>query len=86
LKQPFSHMRITSHSNYQMGRKSRSRRGSGVADQMLQNALEGCVVKEVIETEEMIESPSPRSNDINPKPTQEEDQRNDTFSCMCFKI
>jgi hypothetical protein len=85
-------MRITSHSNYQMGRKSRSRRGSGVADQMLQNALEGCVVKiicegkEVIETEEMIESPSPRSNDINPKPTQEEDQRNDTFSCMCFKI
>lgn len=85
-------MHITSHSNYQMGRKSRSRRGSGVADQMLQNAQEGCMVKiicegkEVIETEEMIESPSPRSNDINPKPTQEEDQRNDTFSCMCFKI
>lgn len=71
-------------------RKLRSRRGSGVADQMLQNAPEGCVVKIICEgkevTEEMIEAPSPRSNDINPKPTQEEDQRNDTVSCMCFKI
>ncbi|XP_059438319.1 U-box domain-containing protein 35-like [Corylus avellana] len=73
-------------------RKLRSKRGSGVADQMLQNAAEGCVVKVICEGKEvtedqMIESPSPRSNDINPKPTQDqEDQRNDTFSCMCFKI
>lgn len=75
-----------------MGRKLRSKRGSGVADKMLQNAAEGCVVKIICEGKEvtedqMIESPSPRSNDITPKPTQDqEDQRNDTFSCMCFKI
>ena len=87
----------TCHSIYDRNgykrRKLRSKRGSGVADQLLlQNAAGGCVVKIICEGKEvtedqMIESPSPRSNDINSKPTQDqEDQRNDTFSCMCFKI
>jgi hypothetical protein len=98
----FSHLHVlciykTCDSIYEMGtrtcRKLRSKRGSGVAGQlMLQNAAEGCVVKIICEGKEvtedqMIESPSPRSNDINPKPKQDqEDQRNDNFSCMCFKI
>ncbi|KAF5475000.1 hypothetical protein F2P56_006850 [Juglans regia] len=76
-------------------RKLRSRRGSGIADQMLQNAPVGCEVKIICEgkgvlIEQMTESPSPRDNidDNTPKqpPLEQDDQRNDSFSCsMCFK-
>ncbi|KAG6641952.1 hypothetical protein I3843_09G107300 [Carya illinoinensis] len=73
-------------------RKLRSRRGSGIADQMLQNARVSCEVKIICEgkgvIEQMTETPSPRDNidDNTPKqPPQEQDQRNDSFSCMCFK-
>lgn len=72
-------------------RKLRSRRGSGIADQVLQNVQVGCEVKIICEGKEVmmdqtIDSPSPRGNGDNPKPAQElEDQRNDSFSCLCFK-
>lgn len=95
-----------------MYRKLKSRKGSGIADQMLQNGQEGCEVKIICEGKEvidqMIDSPPPRTSDDtlktesrspktpvehskkprrspSPKPTEEEDQRNDSFSCMCFK-
>ncbi|CAK9156793.1 unnamed protein product [Ilex paraguariensis] len=72
-------------------RKIRSRRGSGIADQILQNAPAYCEVNIICEGKEavdqLIESPSPRGgNDTDsPKPTQEPDQITDSFSCNCFK-
>lgn len=74
-------------------RKLRTRRGSGIADQLVQNAPEYCDVKIVCEgkevsMEQMNGVPSPRStSDDSPKPKQNgvEEQYNDSFSCACFK-
>lgn len=78
-------------------RKLRSRRGIGIADQVLQGALESCEIKIICEgKEEMISSSSPITPCDDSKPTQDQrlqDQRQDqdnsqptdSFSCMCFK-
>lgn len=75
------------------GRKLRTRRGSGIADQLVQNAPEYCDVKIICEgkevsMEQMNGVPSPRSSsDDSPKPKQNgvEEQYKDSFSCACFK-
>jgi hypothetical protein len=90
LRNPFL-IYTNSRHIFPMDRKLRSRRGSGIADQVLQNVQVGCEVKIICEGKEVmmdqtIDSPSPRGNGDNPKPAQElEDQRNDSFSCLCFK-
>uniref|UniRef100_A0A5B7AZL0 U-box domain-containing protein 35 n=1 Tax=Davidia involucrata TaxID=16924 RepID=A0A5B7AZL0_DAVIN len=72
-------------------RKLRSRRGSEIFDQIIQNAPEFCDVKMVCEGKEVVdlmtELSSPRGNDDSPKPTlPEKDQSNDSFTCACFKL
>ncbi|KAJ4704119.1 U-box domain-containing protein 35 [Melia azedarach] len=73
-------------------RKLKSKRGSGIADQILQSAPETCEIKIVCEGKEVIDqmindSPSPHSNDhSSPKFKPQEDENNDSVSCMCFKI
>ncbi|KAJ7967853.1 U-box domain-containing protein 35 [Quillaja saponaria] len=72
-------------------RRLKSRKGNGIADQLLQNAPESCEVKIVSEgkevNEHMIGSPSPSTScdDTSSKYPKTEDQQNDSFSCMCFK-
>lgn len=82
-------------------RRSRSKRGNGIADQILQNAPEICDVKIICEGKEVIldrlavESPSPpmhskpttpsQWNIDGPKPMQEGNQCVDYFACICFK-
>lgn len=74
-------------------RKLRTRRGSGIADQLVQNAPEYCDVKIICEgkevsIEQMNGVPSPRSTSYDsPKPKQNgvEEQYKDSFSCACFK-
>ncbi|KAK4839177.1 hypothetical protein QYF36_019829 [Acer negundo] len=63
-------------------RKSKSRRGtgSGIADQILHNAPETCEIKIVCQGKEVMESPSQ-----SPNSSLEENQNNDTFTCLCFK-
>ncbi|XP_021902109.1 U-box domain-containing protein 35 [Carica papaya] len=62
-------------------RKLRSRRGIGIADQVLQGALESCEIKIICEgKEEMISSSSPITPCDDSKPTQDQrlqDQRQD---------
>ncbi|KAJ0082865.1 hypothetical protein Patl1_09610 [Pistacia atlantica] len=52
-------------------RKLKSRKGNGIADQILQSAPEACEIKIVCEGKEvidqMIKSPSPRGNENGPK-------------------
>ncbi|CAK7323348.1 unnamed protein product [Dovyalis caffra] len=82
----------TSKSNL---RKLKSKRGNGIADQVLQNAPEFCDVtivcdgKEVV-IDQMIGSPlpSPLSDNHSAKSLRLQDQSNatnDSFACMCFK-
>lgn len=72
-------------------RKLRSRRGSGIAGQVLQNAPEFCEVKIICEGKEVVvdsmsEPPSPHESPDSPKAAHpEQNQRNDSFSCKCFK-
>ncbi|XAR65770.1 Ubiquitin--protein ligase [Bertholletia excelsa] len=73
-------------------RKLRSKRGSGIADQVLQNAPEFCEVKIICEGKEVVvdhlaESTSPRPfmEKSSPKTTPEQDTGNDSFTCACFK-
>lgn len=72
-------------------RKLRSRRGSGIAGQVLQNAPEFCEVKIICEGKEVVvdsmsEPPSPHGSSDSPKAAHtEQNQRNDSFSCTCFK-
>lgn len=83
-----------------MARKSRSRKGNnGIADQILQNAPESCRVRIISEGKEvneqmktmttMMSSPSPRANANSDHASsmvfKEEDRRNDSVSCICFK-
>lgn len=62
-----------------MYRRLKSRKGNGIADQVLQSAPVSCEVKIICEGKEVIdlmsESPTPSlrargSDEINPKPTQ----------------
>ncbi|KAK7246024.1 hypothetical protein RIF29_40881 [Crotalaria pallida] len=71
-------------------RKLRSRKGNGIADQVLQNAPEICKVSIVCEgkevSEQITQSPSPRAavaNDTS-KQQKEEDQHNNSVSCICL--
>ncbi|KAA8519233.1 hypothetical protein F0562_013489 [Nyssa sinensis] len=71
-------------------RKMRSRRGSEIADQIVQNAPEFCEVKLVCEGKEVVDlnlitdSSSPLAP-ATPKPITDKDQSNDSFTCACFK-
>ncbi|KAK4439479.1 hypothetical protein Salat_0282800 [Sesamum alatum] len=78
-------------------RKMRSRRGgSGVADQILQNAPEFCDVKIVCEGKEISDLPldspstslSPRSTSTDHRPPKfpQDQQPNNASSCGCFKL
>ncbi|XP_048236065.1 U-box domain-containing protein 35 isoform X2 [Ricinus communis] len=78
------------------GLRLRARKGSGIADQILQNASEFCDIKVIYDGKEVMEqtiggigspSPSPRANDGNGNSVQLQDEpnNNDSFSCMCFK-
>lgn len=82
-------------------RRLKSKKGNGIADQILQKAPETCEVKIICEGKEVIleqmvtVSPSTPShskptspsqgNPDKPNPMQEENQCADYFSCMCFK-
>lgn len=73
-------------------RKLRSRRGNEIAGQVLQNAPEFCEVKIICEGKEvevgsMSEPPSPHGSSDSPKAAHtQENQRNDSFGCTCFKM
>ncbi|CAA2934140.1 Hypothetical predicted protein [Olea europaea subsp. europaea] len=81
-------------------RKLRSKKASGGADKILQDAPEYCEVKLICGGNEITDlkfespsaspspSPSPRAADRSPKPVQEQEQEqsnNDSFSCGCFR-
>ncbi|KAJ1400367.1 Rossmann-like alpha/beta/alpha sandwich fold [Sesbania bispinosa] len=76
-------------------RKSRSKKGNGIADQVLQNAPENCKVriicegKEVNEQMQLLSPPpqllTPRTSANDTSITRKEDQQNDSVSCICFK-
>lgn len=75
-----------------LGRKLRSRKGSGIADQILQNAPEFCEIKIICDGKEvmidrMVGFPTPcGDDDDNAKSMRLQDQsNNDLFACMCFK-
>ncbi|KAG4378268.1 hypothetical protein AAZX31_17G004900 [Glycine max] len=76
-------------------RKSKSRRGKGIADQILQNAPQSCKVRIICEKKEVNEqmmslSPFPQplatctsANDASIT-SKKEDHQNDLVSCICF--
>ncbi|KAL2495507.1 Adenine nucleotide alpha hydrolase-like superfamily protein [Forsythia ovata] len=75
-------------------RKMRSKKPSGGADEILQDAPEYCEVKIIcggneitdLASESLSPSPSPRAADRSPKPVQEQEQiNNDSFACGCFR-
>ncbi|XP_061354874.1 U-box domain-containing protein 54-like [Gastrolobium bilobum] len=76
-------------------RKSRSRKGNGVAHQILHNAPQSCKVRIICEGKEVNEemmSPPPQTltartsaNDTSMTRINEEDQQHDSVSCICFK-
>ncbi|KAF3451899.1 hypothetical protein FNV43_RR07995 [Rhamnella rubrinervis] len=75
-------------------RKLRSRRRSGIADQILKSAPESCKINIICEGNEVTidqqafveySSPSPRGiNAEDSKSMPEENQRDESFSCKCF--
>ena len=77
-----------------MDRKSRSKRGNGIADQVLQNAPEFCDVKIICDGKEVVidqmtGSPLSLADNASEKPFKLQDECNanddDSFACMCFK-
>lgn len=71
-------------------RRLRSRRGGGIADQVLQGVTGSCDIKVICQgkevTDQTSELPSPRSASDRFETSPEEDQRSDnTSSCACFK-
>ncbi|VVA31039.1 PREDICTED: U-box [Prunus dulcis] len=75
-------------------RKLMSGKGSGIADQILQAAPDGCEIKIICQgnqvmMDQAIHSLSPRLNDdpTTTKSMQHQQQRNniEAFSCICFK-
>ena len=73
-----------------MHRKLRSRKGNGVADQVLQNAPESCKVRIVCEGKEVSEqitgSPSPRAIANDTSMSHKEVLKKDSVSCTCFNF
>ncbi|XP_035545690.1 U-box domain-containing protein 35-like isoform X2 [Juglans regia] len=73
-------------------RKSESKRGNGIADQILHNAPETCEIKIVCGGKEVIDRmivwPSPSSNSSKSKSMREgeEDKPHASFLCMCFNF
>ncbi|KAG6639186.1 U-box domain-containing protein 35-like isoform X2 [Carya illinoinensis] len=73
-------------------RKSESKRGNGIADQILHNAPETCEIKIVSRGKEVIDRmivwPSPSSNTSKSKSMREgeEDKPHASFLCMCFNF
>ncbi|TKY53902.1 U-box domain-containing protein 35 [Spatholobus suberectus] len=75
-------------------RKSKSRKGNSIADQILQNAPQGCKVRIVSEGKEVNEqmmSPPPQAlttrtsaNDTSLTTPKKEDHQHDSVSCICF--
>lgn len=75
-------------------RKLMSGKGSGIADQILQAAPDGCEIKIICQgnqvmMDQAIHSLSPRLND-DPTTTksmqhQQQSNNNEVFSCICFK-
>ncbi|KAG6768870.1 hypothetical protein POTOM_024482 [Populus tomentosa] len=80
----------TSKSNL---RKLRSKRGNGIADQVIQNAPEFCDVKIICDgkevvIDEMVGSPLTLADNPSEKSFTLQDEsntNNDSFACMCFK-
>lgn len=81
------------------GRKLRARKGSGVADQILQNLPEGCDLKIICEGNQVVldqltpdqsPPPSPSPSPLNGSgdrstSVQESNGSNGSVSCMCFR-
>ncbi|KAI4296064.1 hypothetical protein L6164_036054 [Bauhinia variegata] len=76
-------------------RKSKSKRGNGIADQILQSEPEGCKVRIICEGKEVTEqilrsptlSPSPRPNsNENSMHVKEVHQQKNMTSCICFNF
>lgn len=76
-----------------MDRKLRSKRGNGIADQVIQNAPEFCDVKIICDGKEvvidqMVGSPLTLADNPSEKSFTLQDEsntNNDSFACMCFK-
>ncbi|KAF5742829.1 putative Adenine nucleotide alpha hydrolases-like superfamily protein [Tripterygium wilfordii] len=72
-------------------RKLRSKRGTGIADQILQNTAQACEINVICEGKEVSDqiigssTPSPRGREDHLKSLQPQDQSTDSFSCNCFK-
>ncbi|CAL5199626.1 unnamed protein product [Lathyrus oleraceus] len=73
-------------------RKSRSRKGNGVADQVVQNAPESCKVRIISEGKEvkdeqvmMMMTPSPKIIATTNSATNVNTKENDSVLCVCFK-
>ncbi|KAJ1428635.1 UspA [Sesbania bispinosa] len=66
-------------------RKLRSRKGNGIADQVLQNAPESCKVRIVCEGKEVNEQIA-RAIANDSSMSQKEDQQNEWLSCACFNF
>ncbi|KAK7363872.1 hypothetical protein VNO77_06032 [Canavalia gladiata] len=74
-------------------RKSKSRKGNGVADQILKNAPQSCKVRIICERKEVNEhmmSPPPqvfstRTTPNDTSSTRKQDHQHDSVSCICFK-
>ncbi|MBA0723916.1 hypothetical protein Golax_004457 [Gossypium laxum] len=89
----------TSNSNFTTSRKVKSRRGVRIAHQIFETAPNTCQVKVICEgkdaTAQMLELPlpsplpsqSPAANEDQFKvlPEADDDRRNDSFACMCFR-
>ncbi|KAG8490207.1 hypothetical protein CXB51_015435 [Gossypium anomalum] len=89
----------TSNSNFTTSRKVKSRRGVRIAHQIFETAPSNCQVKVICEgkdaTAQMLELPlpsplpsqSPAANEDQSKVLSEadDDRRNDSFACMCFR-
>ncbi|XP_041027614.1 U-box domain-containing protein 35-like isoform X2 [Juglans microcarpa x Juglans regia] len=72
-------------------RKSESKRGNGIADQILHNAPETCEIKIVCGGKEVIDRmivwPSPSSNSKSKSMREgKEDKPHASFLCMCFNF
>ncbi|MED6131704.1 hypothetical protein PIB30_012141 [Stylosanthes scabra] len=73
-------------------RKLRSRKGNGIADQVLEGAPESCKVRIVCEGKEVTEkitglgspSPSPRATSMSHNKEKKDPLKKDSVSCNCF--
>ncbi|KHN14415.1 U-box domain-containing protein 33 [Glycine soja] len=66
-------------------RKLRSRKGSGIADQVLQNAPESCKVSFICEGKEVNEQIT-RAIATDPSMSQKNNKHQQSASCVCFNF